>query len=292
MYKCFSRFMLTHASFFQRPMHRPKSRQSLCNRINLVKRRNTLRLVLALHLSLGSNGGDVRARPVLLVIHLLAVADFVPLFLVLLLVNFVSSKLRSLLVFDFLGKDEIEDDSNEGDDGETRLHDELDGIVEAEEGAVVTTIGENVAKPRRNHGSAETKGETCSQDEPITAGKWHGRDNSNTRDRDGGEEEGRHSTENSAGNGYERGSKLGEDTHYDQPEAASIASLAISAAGKRDDTVVLGESGHGSDSAQSSNYTVESISQDTTLDTRVEKLAVDWETGDIASRSDVANRLS
>jgi hypothetical protein len=71
----------------------------------------------------------------------------VPLLLVLGFIYVISRKLGRLFVLDFLGKDEVEDDGDEGNEGEARFADELDGVVEAEEGAVVATVGEDEVEP-------------------------------------------------------------------------------------------------------------------------------------------------
>lgn len=78
---------------------------------------------------------------------LLAALDPGPLLVVGLGVDLVGGQLGRLLVLDLLGEDEVEDEGHEGGDGEAGLEDELDGVVEAEEGAVVARVGEYVAEP-------------------------------------------------------------------------------------------------------------------------------------------------
>lgn len=73
--------------------------------------------------------------------------DLIPLFPVSWVIHLVGSEFGDLCVFDLLRQNEIEDEVSEGDECEAGLHDENDGIVESEEGAVGSRVGENVAEP-------------------------------------------------------------------------------------------------------------------------------------------------
>lgn len=74
-------------------------------------------------------------------------ADPVPLLLVLLFVRVVGSQLRRLLVLDLLWEDQVQEEGQKGGDGEAGLHDELDGVEEAEERVVAALVGEDVGEP-------------------------------------------------------------------------------------------------------------------------------------------------
>jgi len=89
---------------------------------------------------------DLAAGPVLDV-HLLAPADAAPLLLIGLLVDRVGRDLGRLFVLDLLRQHQVQDQGQEGGDGEAGLEDEHDGVVEAQEGVVVAAVGEDVAKP-------------------------------------------------------------------------------------------------------------------------------------------------
>jgi hypothetical protein len=69
--------------------------------------------------------------------------------------------------------------------------------------------------------------------------EWNGGDNPDTGHHNGGKEESSHASQNSAWNGDERSSKLGEDTHDNEPEAAKVSCLAVGATSEGNDTVVL-----------------------------------------------------
>lgn len=71
----------------------------------------------------------------------------IPLFHITSLVHRVRRQLRDLLVLNLLRQDEVQDEGDEGGDGEAGLEDELDGVVEAGEGVVVAAVGEDVAEP-------------------------------------------------------------------------------------------------------------------------------------------------
>ena len=140
-----------------------------------------------------------------------------------------------------------------------------------------------------NHSSAETEREASSQDEPIAARKRHRGNNSDTGDGDSGEQEGSHTAEDSGRDGDEGSGEFGKDAHDDEPEAACVASLAVGAAGQRNDAVVLGEGGHGCDGAEGGDDAVEAVGEHTSLDAGVEHLAVDFEAGNVACGGDVAD---
>lgn len=144
---------------------------------------------------------------------------------------------------------------------------------------------------RVNESGAEADGHASGQDEAIAAREWYSRDNADTGDSDGAEEESRHATKHGAWNRNERSGELGEDAHNKQPEAASIASRTVGASSERNDTVVLCEGGHGSDGAETSNDSIEAIGQNAALDARVEELAVHFKAGHIASSSDITDGL-
>lgn len=73
--------------------------------------------------------------------------DMSPLFLVRRLIDSVGRELGNLVVLELLGEDEVEDDGQEGRDGEPILHDQHNGVEEAEEGVVGARVGEDVAEP-------------------------------------------------------------------------------------------------------------------------------------------------
>lgn len=92
---------------------------------------------------------DLTARLILYIFHLLSL-DPIPLLLILDFIRLVRRQLGSLLIFDLLRQDEVENDSDEGNDGEAGLQDELDGVVEAEKGAIRALVGEDVGEPASN----------------------------------------------------------------------------------------------------------------------------------------------
>lgn len=107
-----------------------------------------------------------------------------------------------------------------------------------------------------NHGGTEADGEACGEDEAVTAREVHGAYDANTRDSDCREKEGSHATEDGARDGDKRSSKLGEDAHDDEPEAARVTGLAVRAARQCNDTIVLRKSRHRCDGAEGGDDTV------------------------------------
>jgi hypothetical protein len=140
-----------------------------------------------------------------------------------------------------------------------------------------------------DHCCTKAEGETGGQDKPVPPCEGGGRDNPDTAHCNRGEQEGRHTTEHCTRNRHQRRRKLRKNSHNDKPEASKISSLAVSTSCKSNNTVVLCESGHGCNSAQRSNDAVQTVCEHATLDTRVEELAVDFKTRDIAGGGDVAN---
>ena len=156
---------------------------------------------------------DLAAGPVLDV-YLLAPADAAPLLLIGLLVDRVGRDLGRLFILNLLGKHQVQDQGQEGGDGEAGLEDEHDGVVEAQEGVVVAAVGEDVAEPAAmklltkisvgvlglqgwwcllgDESRAEPETEASSQDETRAASERDGGHNADTGDGHGAEEEGRH----------------------------------------------------------------------------------------------------
>lgn len=84
----------------------------------------------------------ITARPRLLIqllhpIPLLAVRD---------LLLLLGCQLRDV-VLNLLGQDEVEDQRREGDYREPGFEDQLDGVVEAGERAIIAAVGEDVGEP-------------------------------------------------------------------------------------------------------------------------------------------------
>jgi hypothetical protein len=143
---------------------------------------------------------------------------------------------------------------------------------------VVTLVGEDVGEPLAvllarclcsrgprvtyswNKSGTETDGHRGSEDETVAAGEWYRRDNTNTGHSDGREEESGHSTENCGWNRHKRRGELGKDSHDEKPEAAGITCSSVGTTSEGNNTVVLGESGHWGNGAETGNYTVQSIS--------------------------------
>lgn len=141
----------------------------------------------------------------------------------------------------------------------------------------------------RDQGRSKANGHCGSKYKPIPASEGTGRNNTDTRDCDGAEQEGCHAPEYSTWNGDEGCSELAEDTHDEQPEAAGVASFAVGAASKRNHTVVLREGGHRSDRAETCDNAVQTVCKHAALDPAVEELAIDFEARDIASSRDITN---
>ena len=156
---------------------------------------------------------DLAAGPVLDV-QLLAPADAVPLLLIGLLVDRVSCDLERLFILDLLGQHQVQDQGQEGGDGEASLEDEHYGVVEAQEGVVVAAVGEDIAEPAAmkllakicvgvlglqgwrcllgDESRAEPEAEAGSQDKTRAAGEGDGGHDADTGDGHGAEEEGCH----------------------------------------------------------------------------------------------------
>lgn len=97
---------------------------------------------------LASHRRDIRARAGLLIASLdLAGTNARPLLLVGLLVGIIGSELGDLLILNLLWQNEVENQVDKGDNGKASLHDEYDGVVEAEKGAVGAGVSEDVGEP-------------------------------------------------------------------------------------------------------------------------------------------------
>ena len=212
-----------------------------------------------------------------------------PLLFISRLVNLIRRQLRDLLVLNLLWQDQIQHQVDKRHERKARLHDQDDGIVEAQQRAVRPVVRKDVGEPGRHHGGAEAEREARGEDEAIATGEGHGRDDADTGDGDGGEQERGHAAEDGGGDSDEGCGEFGEDAHDDEPEAAGVASFTIGAAGECDDAVVLGEGGHGRDGAERGDDAVETVGEDASLDPGVEELAVDFEARDVAGRGDVAD---
>ena len=172
---------------------------------------------------------------------------------------------------------------------ETGLEHQDDGVEESLFGLITPFIRENVGEPIRDEDGAEPEREGRGQNEAITPGEWHSRDDADTGDGDGAEEKSREAAEDRVGDGDEGGGELGEDAHDGEEETGGVAGLAVRAAGQGDDTVVLGEGGHGGDGAEAGEEAVEAVGQYTTLDARVEEFTLDFQPRHIACGRDVAD---
>lgn len=73
---------------------------------------------------------------------------------------------------------------------------------------------------------------------------------------------------------------------------AAVTGASVGAASQSNNTIVLGKRGNRSDGAEGSQHTVDTISQDTTLDSALVELALHLESGDIASSGDITNSLA
>lgn len=136
---------------------------------------------------------------------------------------------------------------------------------------------------------AVAKGKASGQDEAVATGEGHRRDDTDTGDGHGAEQERGHTAQHGTGDGNQRSGKLGEDAHDDEPEAASVSGLAVGAARESDDAVVLRERAHGRDGAEASDDAVQTVREDTTLDAGIEEVAIHFEAGHIAGGGDVAD---
>ena len=196
-------------------------------------------------------------------------------------------------IIHLLRQKKVQNHADNSADGKASLHDEGDGIQETLERPVVAVVGEDVVKVRGDEGSAVAEREACGEDEAAAAVErvLGSGDDGHARDGDGTEEEGRHTTKNSGGDSDERGGELGEDAHDDEANAAHVARLAVRAAREGDDTVVLGEAGHGRDGHEGGEAPGETVRKHTALDARLVDFAVDVETRDVAGGGDVADGL-
>ncbi|KAI4261344.1 MAG: hypothetical protein L6R42_003459, partial [Xanthoria sp. 1 TBL-2021] len=78
-------------------------------------------------------------------------------------------------------------------------------------------------------------------DEAVATGEGDGGDDTDSRDGDGGEKEGRHSAQDSGRDGDEGGGEFREDAHDEEEEASCVSGFAVGASRQRDDAVVLRE---------------------------------------------------
>ncbi|KAH0238263.1 hypothetical protein KCV06_g297, partial [Aureobasidium melanogenum] len=62
-------------------------------------------------------------------------------------INGVGSQLRNLLVLDLFGQDQVENQRDEGANGEALLHNQYNGIEEAFQSLVATVVCEDIAEP-------------------------------------------------------------------------------------------------------------------------------------------------
>ena len=104
-------------------------------------------------------------------------------------------------------------------------------------------------------GGTETQSKGRGQNEAIPPRELHSRNNPHPRRGDGREEECSHATQHRRWDRDQCSGEFGQDSHEDEPEAACIARFAIRAACQSDDAVVLSESGHGCDGAET-GYTI------------------------------------
>lgn len=196
------------------------------------------------------------------------------------------------IVFHLFWQGKVEDHADDGSNGKTGLHYEGDGIQKSLKRAVVALVGENLVKVVGDKSSSKTQSEASGKDEAVATGKGHATgDDRHARDGDGAEEEGSHATEDSGGNGDKRGGELGKDTHDDEEHGASKTSLAVGTTGKDDNTVVLGEDGHGSHGHERANTTSKTVRENTALDTGFVRLSGNFESRDIAGGCNIADRF-
>lgn len=94
-----------------------------------------------------SFGSNLLACHLLVPIRLLAFLDAIPLVSIGGIVDVVCRQLRNVRVFHFFRQDEVEEEVQEGRDREASLEDELDGIIEASQGAIGAGVREDVGKP-------------------------------------------------------------------------------------------------------------------------------------------------
>lgn len=125
-----------------------------------------------------------------------------------------------LLKLNFLGQQQIQHHRHKRGDGKARLHDKLNRIQESLETLIVSRVGEKGGKVSGHKRGTVAEGEASSEDEAVAAGKGHAaRDDCDTRDGDGGEEEGCHAANDGGGDGGEGCCELGKDAHDDEEDA-------------------------------------------------------------------------
>ena len=142
---------------------------------------------------------------------------------------------------------------------ETRLQHQYYRVEETQLGLIAPLVRKHVREPIGHQDGAEAQRRARGQDEAVPARKGDGGDDADARDGDGGEEEGRQAAEYGVRDRDERGGELGEDAHDDEEEAGAVARLAVRAARQGDDTVVLGEGGHGGDGAEGGDEAIEAV---------------------------------
>jgi hypothetical protein len=96
-----------------------------------------------------------------------------------------------------------------------------------------------VREDPRHEEVAYAERERCGEDEAVAPREAHVREDAQTGDGDGGEEEGRDATEDGVGDREKGARDFAEDAEEDEEDAAPAAGGAVGAAGDGDDTVVL-----------------------------------------------------
>jgi hypothetical protein len=196
-----------------------------------------------------------------------------------------------VLVLVVLRKHHIQNQRNKPRDYKARRHDQLDGINQAGQAAVVARVRKHIRKPVRHQRRAHAHRKRRRQDKPVAARKRHQRDDADAGDGHAREQKRRHAAQHRRRDGDQRGGKLGEHAHDDQEEAAAVARLAVCAARQRDDAVVLRKRRHGRDGAQPREQPVEAVGEHAAADARVKGLALDVQPRHVARGGDVADGL-
>jgi len=139
------------------------------------------------------------------------------------------------------------------------------------------------------HQICKAKGQSRSENEPLPPHKPRVAQHSHTARDNVCEQECGDTSKNGCRNGQKDAGEFAEDTKEDEEETTPSSSCSVGAASDGDHTVVLSKGREGCDSEEGGHESTDTVSEDTTLDSRIKGVACDGLARDFCRCCDITN---